>query len=115
MSFIYNPTVDQGATWSLEVEYLDNNDVPINLTGYTGEMQLRTDYSDATADLTLSSANGGIVINGAAGKVLVTITAAQSRALPQSFYLYDLELTSGASVIRLIQGQITVAGEVTRD
>lgn len=115
MSFIYNPTVDQGATWSLEVEYLDNNDVPINLTGFSARMQLRTDYSDAVADLTLTSAAGEIIINGAAGKVLVNMTSTQTGSLVQTFYLYDLELFSGSNVIRLIQGQITVAGEVTRD
>lgn len=115
MSYIYNPTIDQGATWSVEFEYLDPNDVPINLTGFTGKMQLRTDYSDAVADLTLSTENGGITINGPAGKVLVLANADQTRSLVQTFYFYDLELISGANVIRLVQGQITVAGEVTRD
>ena len=29
-------------------------------------------------------------------------------------FVYDLEISSGGVVTRLIQGQITVAGEVTR-
>jgi hypothetical protein len=55
---IYNDTLDQGATYTLVVEYKDANDVAINLTGYSAYMQLRENYDSTTADLTLTTANG---------------------------------------------------------
>ena len=112
---IYNATIDQGATWSATVLYKDSTGAAINLTGFTAAMQVRQQYSSETADLTLTTSNGGITITGATGTVLITMTAAQTRDLEEGYYVYDVELTSpSALVTRLIQGQLTVAPEVTR-
>jgi hypothetical protein len=111
---IYNATIDQGATWSVVVTYKDSTGAAINLTGYTAAMQVRQQYSSADADLTLTSPSGGIVITGATGVVTITMTATQTAALEEGYYVYDVELTSGSYKDRLIQGQLTVAPEVTR-
>lgn len=111
---IYNFTMDQGSNWDLNVVYQDSNGDPINLTGYTAAMQLRQNYNSDSAELTLSTSNGGIVITGALGKLVLSATAAQTGALDAGFYVYDLEISSGGVVTRIIQGQVTVAGEVTR-
>lgn len=111
---IYNFTMDQGSDWDLNVVYQDSSGNPINITGYTAAMQLRQNYNSETADLTLSTSNGGIVITGALGKLVLHATAVQTGLLEAGFYVYDLEITSGGVVTRIIQGQITVAGEVTR-
>ena len=111
---IYNTTIDQGAVWTVVFVYKDPNDNPINLTGYTAAMQLRQAYDSAVADLTLTTSNGGITITGATGTVTVNATATQTGALTPGFYVYDLELTSGTNISRLVQGQLTVAEQVTR-
>jgi len=111
---IYNATIDQGATWTVVVTYEDSTGAPINLTGYTAAMQVRQQYSSDTAELTLTSPSGGIVITGATGIVTITMTATQTAALEEGYYVYDVELTSGSFKDRLIQGQLTVAPEVTR-
>ena len=111
---IYNFTIDQGSNWNLNVVYKDSTGTVINLTGYTAAMQLRQNYNSDTAELTLNTSNGGIVITGAQGKLVLSATAIQTGALDAGFYVYDLEISSGGVVTRLIQGQITVAGEVTR-
>ena len=111
---IYNTTIDQGSVWSVVLVYTDSNNVPVNLTGYTAAMQLRQNYNSTTADLTLTTANGGISIVGATGTITITATATQTGLLDPGFYVYDLELTSGSNISRLIQGQLTVAEQVTR-
>ena len=112
---IYNATIDQGATWSVTVLYKDSAGAPINLTGYTAAMQVRQNYSSAEADLTLTSPANGIVITALTGTVVITMSALQTGALDEGYYVYDVELTSsGGLVDRLIQGQLTVAPEVTR-
>ena len=112
---IYNATIDQGATWTLQVVYKNDAGTPINLTGYTAALQVRQNYYDTTALLTLTSPSGGIVITGATGTIDITMTAVQTGSLDEGFYVYDLEITSsGGIVTRLIQGQFTVSPEVTR-
>ncbi len=111
---IYNATIDQGATFQLEVVYKDDAGTPINLTGYTAALQVRQNYYDTTALLTLTSPSNGIVITGATGTIDITMTSAQTGGLDEGFYVYDLEITSGETVTRLIQGQFTVSPEVTR-
>jgi hypothetical protein len=111
---IYNDTLDQGATYQLVVVYKNDNGTPINLTGFQAYMQLREGYESTVADLTLSTANGGISINAPLGEISITATATQTTALTSDFYLYDLELVNGSTVTRLLQGQITVNSEVTR-
>lgn len=111
---IYNATIDQGATWNLQVVYKTDAGVPINLTGYTAALQVRQNYYDTTALLTLTSPSGGIVITGATGTIDITMSATQTGSLDEGFYVYDLEITSGGTVTRLIQGQFTVSPEVTR-
>lgn len=111
---IYNATIDQGATWTLQVVYKTDAGVPINLTGYTAALQVRQNYYDTTALISLTSPSGGIVITGATGTINITMTAQQTGSLDEGFYVYDLEITSGGTVTRLIQGQFTVSPEVTR-
>jgi hypothetical protein len=111
---IYSTTIDQGSVWSVVFVYLDPNEAPINLTGYTARMQLRQNYNSELADLTLTTENGGISIVGATGTVTVTATDEQTELLDGGFYLYDLELTLAGVTSRLIQGQLTVAEQVTR-
>ena len=111
---IYNFMMDQGSVFSVALVYTDSSNVPINLTGFTAKMQLRQNYNSTDADLTLATATGEIVIVGATGSITVSATAVQTAALSPGFYVYDLELTSGANISRLIQGQVTVAEQVTQ-
>jgi hypothetical protein len=110
----YNVTIDQGATWYLNVEYDNPNGTPVNLTSYTAALQIRSLPESATAVLSLSTGSG-ITITGATGLVAISATATQTRAIDEGTYYYDLEITSPAGVVtRLVQGQAVVTPEVTR-
>jgi hypothetical protein len=109
---IYNTAIDQGATWTVNIVYTDYNGDPVNLTGYTARMQLREKFT-SDAVLTLTTSNGGLTLTPLTGGIAVIATAAQTEVIPAGFYLYDLELTSGSEITRLIQGQITVRAQVT--
>jgi hypothetical protein len=90
--------------------------VPVNLTGCTAALQLRSLPNDATAALTLTTANGGITLTALTGTIAVTATATQTRAIDEGYYYYDLEITATATgvVTRVAQGQILVSAEITR-
>ena len=110
---IYNFTLDQGSTWTLQVVYNDSNGNPVNLTGYTAEMQVRRKFDSENSVLTLSTSNGGITIVGATGTLNLLATDEQAN-IDAGLYVYDLELSIGGARSRLIQGTVTVSGEVTR-
>jgi hypothetical protein len=90
--------------------------VPVNLTGCTAALQLRSLPNDPTAALTLTTTNGGITLTALTGNIAVTATATQTRAIDEGYYYYDLEVTNTASgvVTRIAQGQILVSAEITR-
>ena len=90
--------------------------VPVNLTGCTAALQLRSLPNDPTAALTLTTANGGITLTALTGNIAVSATATQTRAIDEGYYYYDLEITATATgvVTRIAQGQILVSAEITR-
>ena len=116
----YSLLIEQGATLDLSLTYKDSNRNLINLTGYSGKMQIKSDYADniPTTYLTLSSSlqpdGTGIVMGGVSGTIGIYISAATSSALTFSSASYDLEIVSGSFVTRLIQGPVFVSKEVTR-
>jgi hypothetical protein len=114
MAVQYNVEIDQGADWFLNVTYEQPAGTPVNITGYTSALQLRSLPTDATAVLSLATGSG-ITITGVTGLVAVHATAAQTRAIDEGVYYYDLEITSQSGIVtRLVQGQAYVSAEVTR-
>jgi hypothetical protein len=127
----YNFIIEQGTTVNFEFQYLDSNSNPIDLTGYSGRMQLRPDFADNTNTvyITLSSSlnpdGTGLNFNGSggtkplsSGSIGVFIAACTSSMFTFDNALYDLELYSGSAdcpyTIRLIQGSVNISREVTK-
>ena len=125
---IHNFTIEQGTTVDFEIQYKDSNLVPINLTGYSGRMQIRSTYADnqPTTYITLSSSlvpdGTGLNFSGSAarglkpptsGSIGIYINAQSSSAFTFAKAKYDLELVSGSTVTRILEGTITLSKEVT--
>jgi len=88
---------------------------PVNLTSYTAELQIRSLPSSPDAVLTLSTSNNGIAITALTGTIECHATAAQTRAIDEGTYYYDIEITSLSGIVtRVAQGQVIVSAEVTR-
>lgn len=103
---------DQGSTFSKTLVWSIDG-VPVNLTGYTARMQVRSSYTSATAVVTLTNGSG-ITLGTTNGQITLTISAIATAAIAAGNYVYDLELTSGGTVTRLLEGQFIVSPEVTR-
>lgn len=114
MAQTYNTVIDQGADWFLNVTWEDVNDDPINVTGYTAALQLRTSPLARTYVLSLNTSNGGITVTGATGLFAIHATALQTADIAPGKYSYDLEINSGSIITRLIQGTIEVSANTTR-
>ena len=123
---IYNFTIEQGTTVDFELQYTDVNDSPINLAGYSGRMQIKSGFANdrPTTYASLSSSRypdgTGLNFSGssgtkpvASGSIGIYISAVSSSAFTFPKAKYDLELVSGSTVTRILEGTITLSKEVT--
>lgn len=109
-----NFEVDQNTTFSFTVEYLDNNNLPINLSGATAKMQVRDTKGGSKLSFTISSPFEGIVIDGPAGRVTCTMTPAQTSKLFHPKSSYDLMITdTNNTKTKLLEGFLTLSRSVT--
>lgn len=120
----YNLLIEQGATFEIELQYKDSNGVVVDLTGYSGRLQIRPSVGSPTAYLCLSSSlqpdGTGLNFSGSngstpptSGSIGVYISAATSSLLTFNTGVYDLEIQSGSFVTRLLQGNVQLSKEVT--
>lgn len=100
-------TFDKTFTWTI-------GGTAVNLTGYTGALQVRSGSDATDALVSLSTGGSGLVLGGTAGTITASISATVTAALEPGSYAWDLELYQGANVTRLLQGAFNVTGGVTR-
>ena len=109
-----NFEVDQNATFSFIVEYKDNNGLPINLTGATAKMQARDQKGGTKLAFSLTSPDGGIVIDPTNGRLTIKITPTQTNKLFYPKSSYDvMVIDSNSNKIKLLEGYITLSRSVT--
>jgi hypothetical protein len=112
---IYDIVADQGATFTRVIVWKDSNGVPIDVSGYSARMQLRSQVDSAGgAVFEFTSDNGRISLGGTAGTITLSAAATATAAVAADTYVYDLELEESGVVTRLVQGQFELRGEVTR-
>jgi hypothetical protein len=108
----YNITCPQGATFDRTLT-ITNGGTAMNLTGYTAAMQVREAAGAATALISLTNGSG-LTLGGTAGTIGITIAATATAGVASGSYSYDLELNSGGTITRLLEGSFNVTGNVTR-
>lgn len=97
-------TLDRTFTWEV-------NSAPVNLTGFTADMQVRSSAESSTVVL---DAGNFITLGGTLGTVRVNIPAGTIGDLEPGRYVYDLEVNNGGTVTTLLAGVFQVGAEVTR-
>lgn len=121
----YSFIIEQGATFNIQLDWTDGNGDPIDLTGYHARMQLRPTVESSDVILSLSSSldvsGSGIFLRGSAndlpltsGSIGIYIAADTSQNLDFNEAYYDLEIVSGATVTRLVEGKVKLSKNVTR-
>ena len=110
MAIKANLIIDQGASFESSFNVTDDDDVTINLTGFTGAAQMRKHYTS------VSYYTFNVTIDAALGTVTLSMDANTTNTIPAGRYVYDCELTDTGSNIRsrLVEGIVTVTPQVTR-
>jgi len=123
----YNFIIEQGTTVDFKIQYKDSTGAPINLTGYEGAMQIRSNFADNNPKtfITLTSENinpdgtGLNFENGSLGFIGIYIASCTSSLFNFNNARYDLEIYSGSLqdcpvVTRILEGNIELSRETTR-
>lgn len=108
----YNATAYQGANYDLNLTWKIGG-TAVDLSTYSAAMQVREAPSSTSTILSLTNGSG-IALGGTAGTIDVSIPSATMGSADAGNYVYDLELTSGTVVTRLLQGTFQIVAEVTR-
>lgn len=110
-----NFEVDQNATFTFQVQYVEDNEVtPINLTGCTAKMQVRDTAGGSKLAFTLTSPASGITINGPTGTLTVKMTPTQTNKMFYPKSAYDIMvIDTNGNKIKLLEGFMTLSRSVT--
>jgi hypothetical protein len=126
----YSFVIEQGAITNFEIQYKDSNNSPIDLSNYTGRLQIRSTYAQNSGELyltlssSLNSDGTGLNFSGSngstsptSGSIGIYIAACTSSALTFNEAVYDLEIYSGSGdcpyTVRLLEGRVQLSKQVT--
>jgi hypothetical protein len=103
----------QGQTWDTTIEWSADGD-PVDLSGWSARMMLRTTAEAASPTVSLSTATNTLTAasNGVIG---LSYSAISSATITAATYLYDLEMVNPSGAVRrLMEGRAVVSREITR-
>lgn len=108
-----NFQVDQNATFTFEILYLDEDENPIQLNNHTAKMQVRDSHGGKKLAFTLTE-NDGIVISPTEGKLSISISADRTNKMFYPKSAYDIVLIDpSVNKTRLLEGYMTLNRAVT--
>jgi|TARA_R110000744_G_scaffold89179_4_gene173514 hypothetical protein len=106
-----NIVLEQGASFSTDIDITDAAGARVDLTNYTANSQLRKHFSSTNATATFTCTTGGTN-----GTVTMVLNYANTAAITDGRYVYDLTLlnTSANTKLRAVEGIVTVTPRVTQ-
>lgn len=99
----------KGDTFSIEIDFYDANNDPINLTGYTWKMEVSESDTSPTPIL---DSNDFVYNGNSSGKLYVTATATTMLTINGGMYIYGLQSNDAGTVKTWLYGLFTVNEDV---
>lgn len=116
---ISNIEIEEAMDHTLSLIYRDETtNLPVNITGYSAELEVRMRFGDPSVLLTLSTTNGKIELGGASGAIDINFLPSDTDQ-SQTYYswtrgAYDLVLTDTAGKKKkILKGFITISRTAT--
>lgn len=109
-------TIDQGADYLQPIAWRDENGVLINTAGYTGLIHVRLAVDVADIIYILTTANYGVMVGIENGSNIRIFISGSFSAGTNRFGrgVYDLKLTGGGKVTRVLEGIFYLNPAVSR-
>jgi hypothetical protein len=113
MSGTYTFCIRPGTDWTQTLTWTSGG-TPVDLTGWSAHMQIRSDPGgELYADI--STAAGGITLGGDAGTITLTIANAVTGAWTWDNAYYDLLMTdTSGNISCLLSGQVIANPGITQ-
>jgi hypothetical protein len=107
MARAFNIQIDQGTSYSEDLDMLDDSNAVINLTGYTVNAIAKRYYGYT------NSWSFATQINAVAGIINLSLSAAASANIVAGRYVYNVVITDAANTVtRLLEGIVTINPQV---
>jgi hypothetical protein len=112
----------QGATFSQTLIWeVGDPPAPVDLTGHSAKLQVRSSHKSKAVIIELSTGNsrislgtGGDMTTGALNLFISAADTSELSVCEEVKAVYDLEMTSGYTVSRILQGNVIIVPEVTK-
>jgi hypothetical protein len=117
MSNKHDIEIQQGAVFRRVLQWQNPDGTVIDLTGYSGAMQVRPTVASNTILVDLSDpTHGSITFDLQAGLIWIEIKSSHTATLTApGTAVYDFELIEpGGERHRLLEGKVAITAEVTR-
>lgn len=114
----YDLYIEQGATFTRDFRYRDQDNVPIDLTTYVARMKIRRTAGTANPPVYDSEATlfeNTLAIDGPNGTVILSIPGTLTKDFAAPFKgAYDIEIEDSDGVVtRLVEGAVIISPGVT--
>jgi hypothetical protein len=112
----YDLDIDAGTDYYLNISYLDaSSNLPRNLTGCTLLLKVRPSVDSNQVYLELTTENGGILVGGTDGNILLKflpdVTNPKTQTIAWDKGFYDLIITEPSGMkTKLLKGFINILG-----
>lgn len=108
--YVSNIVINAEADFSQTFDLESTDASPLDLTGYTASAQMRK-YAGSSTSTTFTCS---IPTPRSLGKIIISLTAEQTKNLKSGRYVYDLILTKDGVKSRVVEGMVLVREGVTR-
>lgn len=103
-------TITRGDTETVEVTITTDGTSPVDIAGRVYSSQMRTTPDIASVSITGTCA----VVDGAAGQMTVTFSAADTALLDPGYLYWDLQENASGIITTILSGTVTVLADITR-
>lgn len=110
-----NFTIEQGASFRVQMTWTSEDGTPVDMTGCEARLQIRRSYRDRVVLVDLATPTQGIELDLPVSAIRIHVSDEVSAGLASGTYVYDLLVSMpGGDKVRLLEGQIDVSPGVTK-
>ncbi len=107
-----NLTIDTGADFKSTFKVLKTDKSAFNFTGYSGSSQMTKSVAIGASMGVGATFNVGFT-SAAGGEFAISLGSTDTRSLKKGRHVYDILVSSGSTIYRIVSGDIMVQGGIS--
>jgi hypothetical protein len=105
--YAVNLTINTGATFKANFDVVNTSNSPFNFEGWSGSSQMAKSVSIGSTSYAVATFNVGFT-SAVGGKFSISLGSSDTRSLVEGRYVYDILVSSGSTVYRIVDGNIII-------